>query len=93
MGRMTVAVTLVAMLVSLGLCTVSKVTMGKMATDKVSMRVVTGMLVIIWSPGGCVPCGAAGQAATPQSGSDPQATNTSHIVNPLSYLLFGKLIL
>ena len=93
MGRMTVAVTLVAMLVSLGLCTVSKVTMGKMATDKVSMSrmVVTGMLVTIWSPGGCVPCGAAGQAATPQSGSDPQATNTSHIVNPLSYLLLGNL--
>ena len=73
MGKMAVTGMLVAMMVSWGLCTVIKVAMGKMA---MSRMVVTGKLEVIWSPGGCVPCGAAGQPATPQSGSDPQATNT-----------------
>ena len=75
--------TVTRLVVSWGMCTVSKVTVskmptGKMPTGKVTMSrmVVTGMLEVIWSPGGCVPCGAAGQPATPQSGSDPQATNT-----------------
>ena len=74
--------------------TMGKVTKGTMGKVTMGRMMVTGMLVAIWSPGGCVPCGA-GQppllslAPTPKPPT-PSLT-LSQTVKPASYLVLGSL--